>query len=109
MSPSAAANVSYPDACRVLHGILSRLGAIPLLLGFRAGWTEFILAWLFISDPSRITLAMGLYSMQGEYSIQIPWSDFAAMSIPITIPVVVVVFLLQRRLVSGLAVGTVKG
>lgn len=83
--------------------------AVTLLLVFMAGWTEFILAWLFISDPSRITLAMGLYSMQGEYSSQIPWSDFAAMSILITLPVVVVFFLLQRWLVSGLSVGAVKG
>lgn len=83
--------------------------AVTLLLGFMAGWTEFVLAWTFITDPSRITLAMGLYSMQGEYSSQTPWSDFAAMSILITLPVVIVFFLLQRWFVSGLAVGGIKG
>jgi arabinogalactan oligomer/maltooligosaccharide transport system permease protein len=83
--------------------------AVTMLLGFMGGWTEFILAWIFISDESRITLAMSLYSFQGQYASQVPWSDFAAMSILITIPVVVVFFLLQRWFVSGLAVGSVKG
>ena len=83
--------------------------AVTMLLGFMAGWTEFILAWLFISDESRITLAMSLYSFQGQYASQVPWSDFAAISILITIPVVAVFFLLQRWFVSGLSVGSVKG
>jgi arabinogalactan oligomer/maltooligosaccharide transport system permease protein len=106
MVDGAGPNRAFVDV--ILPLILPAL-AVTLLLGFMAGWTEFILAWLFISDPSRITLAMGLYSMQGEYSSQIPWSDFAAMSILITLPVVVVFFLLQRWLVSGLSVGAVKG
>jgi arabinogalactan oligomer/maltooligosaccharide transport system permease protein len=92
----------------VLPLILPAL-AVTMLLGFMAGWTEFVLAWLFISDASRITLAMSLYSFQGQYASQVPWSDFAAMSILITLPVVVVFFLLQRWVVSGLAVGAVKG
>ena len=92
----------------VLPLILPAL-AVTLLLGFMAGWTEFVLAWLFISDASRITLAMSLYSFQGQYASQVPWSDFAAMSILITLPVVAVFFLLQRWVVSGLAVGAVKG
>lgn len=106
MVDGAGPNRAFVDV--ILPLILPAL-AVTLLLGFMAGWTEFILAWLFISDPGRITLAMGLYSMQGEYSSQIPWSDFAAMSILITLPVVVVFFLLQRWLVSGLSVGAVKG
>jgi ABC-type maltose transport system permease subunit len=29
-------------------------------------WTEFVLAWTFLSDPNRFTLAMGLSSMVGQ-------------------------------------------
>ena len=106
MVDGAGPNRAFLDV--ILPLILPAL-AVTLLLGFMAGWTEFILAWTFITDPSRITLAMGLYSMQGEYASQVPWSDFAAMSILITLPVVVVFFLLQRWFVAGLSVGSVKG
>ena len=106
MVDGAGPNRAFLDV--ILPLILPAL-AVTLLLGFMAGWTEFVLAWTFITDPNRITLAMGLYNMQGEFSSQTPWSDFAAMSILITLPVVVVFFLLQRWFVSGLAVGSVKG
>jgi arabinogalactan oligomer / maltooligosaccharide transport system permease protein len=83
--------------------------AITVLFGFMAAWTEFALAWTFLTDPDRFTLAMGLNSMVGQYSSNTPWSEFAAMAILITIPIVVLFFLLQRWIVSGLAVGAVKG
>jgi len=83
--------------------------AITILFGFMAAWTEYVLAWTFLTDPNRFTLAMGLYSLAGSQYNQTPWSDFAAMAILITIPVVVLFFFLQRWIVSGLAVGSVKG
>jgi arabinogalactan oligomer/maltooligosaccharide transport system permease protein len=81
--------------------------AVTVLFAFMTGWTEFILAWTFLEDPSRFTLAMALRSMQGQFAT--PWSDFAAMSILMSIPIVILFFLLQRYLVSGLTVGGVKG
>lgn len=81
--------------------------AVTVLFAFMSGWTEFILAWTFLEDPSRFTLAMALRSMQGQFAT--PWSDFAAMSILMSVPIVVLFFILQRYLVSGLTVGGVKG
>jgi arabinogalactan oligomer/maltooligosaccharide transport system permease protein len=81
--------------------------AVTILFSFMSGWTEFILAWTFLENPSRFTLAMALRSMQGQFST--PWSDFAAMSILMSIPIVLLFFALQRYLVSGLTVGGVKG
>jgi arabinogalactan oligomer/maltooligosaccharide transport system permease protein len=83
--------------------------AVTGLYGFMSGWTEFVLSWQFISDPQWFTMAMALYGMQGQYASSTPWSKFAAMSIIVSIPVVVVFWVLQRYLVSNLAAGGVKG
>ncbi len=81
--------------------------AITILFSFMSGWTEFILAWTFLENPSRFTLAMALRSMQGQYST--PWSDFSAMSILMSLPILLIFYLFQRYIVSGLTVGGVKG
>lgn len=81
--------------------------AVTVLFAFMSGWTEFILAWTFLENPSRFTLAMALRSMQGQFAT--PWSDFSALSIVMSIPIILLFFLLQRYLVSGLTVGGVKG
>lgn len=81
--------------------------AVTVLFSFMTGWTEFILAWTFLEAPSRFTLAMALRSMQGQFAT--PWSEFAAMSILMTIPILILFFAFQRYIVSGLTVGGVKG
>jgi arabinogalactan oligomer/maltooligosaccharide transport system permease protein len=81
--------------------------AVTVLFAFMAGWTEFVLAWTFLEDPSRFTLPMALRSMQGQFAT--PWSEFAALSIVMTIPILILFFALQRYIVSGLTVGGVKG
>lgn len=81
--------------------------AVTVLFSFMAGWTEFILAWTFLEAPSRFTLAMALRSMQGQFAT--PWSEFAAMSILMTVPILILFFAFQRYIVSGLTVGGVKG
>ena len=81
--------------------------AVTTLFSFMTGWTEFILAWVFLDNPQRFTLAMALRSMQGQFTT--PWAEFAAMSILMSLPILFLFFALQRWIVSGLTVGSVKG
>ncbi|MEB3204223.1 MAG: ABC transporter permease subunit [Candidatus Sericytochromatia bacterium] len=83
--------------------------AVTTLFGFMAGWTEIVMAWTFLEDPRTFTLSMALYNMVGQYGTTRPWSEFAALSLLLSLPVVVTMLLLQRFIVSGLTAGSVKG
>jgi arabinogalactan oligomer/maltooligosaccharide transport system permease protein len=83
--------------------------AVTALLGFMTGWQEFALSWQFISNPQWFTLTMALYGMQGQYAANTPWSQFAAMSILVSIPILIVFFALQKYIIGGLTLGGVKG
>src|SRR3990172_12675074 len=82
--------------------------AVTAFLGFVAGWTEFYFSWMFLENPSDQTLAMAIYAMQGQFS-STPWSLFSAFAILFAFPPAVVYFFAQRYIISGLAIGAVKG
>ncbi len=83
--------------------------AVTFFLGFIGHWQEFVLTWLFLSQPQDYTLAMTLYNMTGQYANAIPWNRFAAMAVIVALPVAVVYIALQRNIVGGLTTGSVKG
>jgi arabinogalactan oligomer/maltooligosaccharide transport system permease protein len=82
---------------------------VNMLLSFMAGWSEYLMAWTFLSDPQKFTLPMVLAGMVGQYSSNTRWSDFAALSILMSLPVLVFFFIAQRWITSGLSAGGVKG
>jgi arabinogalactan oligomer / maltooligosaccharide transport system permease protein len=55
------------------------------------------------------TLAIALNTMVGQFATQTPWAKFSAFAILFALPVSVVYLLLQKYIVSGLAIGGVKG
>jgi arabinogalactan oligomer / maltooligosaccharide transport system permease protein len=83
--------------------------AVTAFLGFLGGWTEFYFASTFLTKPEDYTLAVALNSMVGAYATQTPWSDFAAFAIMVAAPVSIVYIFFQKYIVSGLAIGGVKG
>ena len=82
--------------------------AVTGFLGFLTGWTEFALSWQFLTNPGDFTLTMSLWNMTGQYADSTPWSSFAAMSLLVAAPVAIVYLLLQKYIVSGLTIGSVK-
>ena len=81
--------------------------AITALFSFMTAWNEFILAATFMDKEDMYTAPVGLRFFVGGYSQQ--WGYFAAGSIIVSIPVVVLFLYLQKYLVAGLTAGSVKG
>ena len=71
-------------------------------------WNEYIFSINFLTGSDRMTLASGLYSLQATETSG-SWPVFAAASLVVSFPVLVIFFLSQRHMVSGLTSGVVKG
>lgn len=102
------------DGCSRLQA-LARI-VIPLsapgvftaaILIFIYAWNEFFFALLIMTERSRQTLPVGIALFQGQYTM--PWGEIAAASVVATVPLVLTVFLFQRRIVRGLSAGALKG
>lgn len=77
---------------------------------FLSGWNEFALANLVLNanaNGSNLTFILGLYSLQSDF--RTPWGIFAAASIIISVPLVLIFLYVQRFFQSGLTIGSVKG
>lgn len=85
--------------------------AIVILFSFMSGWTEFILSWVFLTGQTQnYTLAMSLATLTGGANQPPPdMQKFAALSILISLPILVLFFSFQRFIVGGLSLGGVKG
>lgn len=95
---------------RVFFGLvvpvsLPGLLAVVLFVFVKAS-QEFIYAQTFISEPNLKTAPAGLYMFLTEIGVQ--WSNLAAASLLVVLPVILIFLLLQRWFVSGLTAGAVK-
>ncbi len=81
--------------------------AVTGLFSFMTAWNEFILAATITSDPNKFTLPVMLQRYVDDYGAE--WGHFAAGSILVSLPVVLLFFALQKHFVGGLTAGGVKG
>ncbi len=80
--------------------------AVTALFSFLAAWNEFLLALMFNQSPDMYTLPVGLaFSITQAQK----WGDFAAMSLLVSLPVVILFIIFQKSLIQGLSSGGVKG
>jgi multiple sugar transport system permease protein len=80
------------------------------ILLFIHAWNEFLFARTFMTQPNRLTATVAIAQFEGaDLAAEYPWGEITAASIVITLPLVVLVLLFQRRIISGLTAGAVKG
>ena len=71
-------------------------------------WNEYIYATTFLTGEQNYTLAAGLNALQAT-EMSGSWPIFAAASITVSLPVLIIFFLCQKHMTSGLTAGGVKG
>ena len=81
--------------------------ATTAILTFLYSWNEFLFALSFTLGPERQTVPVAIALFRGQY--QVPWGEILAAAVVATLPVAAIVLLAQRRIVSGLTSGAIKG
>ncbi len=79
------------------------------LLAFIAAWNEFLFALTFTLSSEMRTVPVAIALISGASSYELPWGNIMAASVIVTVPLIILVLVFQRRIVSGLTAGAVKG
>ena len=79
------------------------------LLAFIAAWNEFLFALTFISNDAQRTVPVAIALLSGASEQEVPWGPIMAASVIVTVPLIVLVLIFQRKIVAGLTAGAVKG
>jgi len=79
------------------------------LLAFIGAWNEFLFALTFTSNNEQRTVPVAIALLSGSSQFEIPWGNIMAASVIVTVPLVILVLIFQRKIISGLAAGGVKG
>jgi len=80
------------------------------LLAFIATWNEFLYSLTFTTqDYSARTVQPAIASFSGRNQFEEPWGAVMAASVVVTVPLVALVLIFQRKILGGLTAGAVKG
>ena len=79
------------------------------LLAFIGAWNEFLFALTFTSSETTRTVPVAIGLLSGASQQEIPWGPIMAASVIVTVPLIILVLIFQRKIVAGLTAGGVKG
>jgi trehalose/maltose transport system permease protein len=79
------------------------------LLSFVVAWNEFLFALTFTLTDEQRLVPVAIALMSGSSGYELPWGAIMAASVIVTVPVIALVLVFQRRIVAGLTAGAVKG
>ncbi|MDP9588771.1 carbohydrate ABC transporter permease [Shinella oryzae] len=79
------------------------------LLAFILSWNEFLFALTFILTDENRTVPVAIGLLTGSSRYEVPYGLLMAASVTVTLPLLVLVLIFQRKIVAGLTTGSVKG
>jgi trehalose/maltose transport system permease protein len=94
---------------KVFMPLLGPALATTGLLAFIAAWNEFLFALTFTLSGEMRTVPVAIALISGASAYELPWGNIMAASVIVTVPLLVLVLIFQRQIVSGLTAGAVKG
>jgi multiple sugar transport system permease protein len=83
--------------------------ATAAILTFIAAWNEFLFAITLTSSQAARTVPASIAFFTGSTQFEQPLGTISAASVVISIPLIIMVLLFQKRIVAGLTAGAVKG
>jgi len=83
--------------------------ATAAILVFIFCWNEFMLSLTFMTRDASKTVTAGIASVGGASIYEIPWGQLSAAVVIATAPLIALLLLFERRIVSGLTRGAIKG
>lgn len=94
---------------RVLAPLLAPGMVATGLLAFIVAWNEFLFALTFTLSPESRTVPLAIALISGASAEELPWGAIMAASVVVTVPLVALTLIFQRRIVAGLTTGAVQG
>jgi trehalose/maltose transport system permease protein len=94
---------------RVFLPLMGPAAVTTGLLAFIVAWNEFLFALTFTLTNERRTVPPAIALMTGSSAYELPWGTIMAASVIVTVPVILLVLVFQRKIVAGLTAGAVKG
>jgi len=94
---------------RVFLPLMAPAAVTTGLLAFIVSWNEFLFALTFTLTNERRTVPPAIALMSGSTAYELPWGTIMAASVIVTLPIIALVLIFQRRIVAGLTAGAVKG
>jgi trehalose/maltose transport system permease protein len=79
------------------------------LLAFILAWNEFLFALTFTLSTEKRTVPVAIALISGATAYELPWGKVMAACVIVTVPLIILVLVLQRYIISGLTAGAVKG
>jgi multiple sugar transport system permease protein len=78
------------------------------IITFIAVWNEFLIALTFATRSDMYTATVAISKFTGQYGFDTPWGSIMAAGVILTVPLIILVLVFQRRIVAGLTAGGVK-
>jgi multiple sugar transport system permease protein len=84
--------------------------AAVAIFEFNAKWNDFMTPLIYLNNPDRYTLALGLATLKTNFQeLGTSWALLLTASVIFTVPMIVIFFMFQRYFIEGIAHSGIKG
>jgi multiple sugar transport system permease protein len=106
-----AARVDGASHLRIFAQIIVPLArpalAVVALFAFISAWTDFFNPLIYLSNPDKYTLQLGLFNFFGQHFVN--WPGFMAATTVVLAPIAILFFLTQKTFIEGITFTGLRG